>query len=227
MAKKDVTRKELLERWSVIEQDDDEDDLSNVHPVKRRRLRQLKNNDLMGPLLETFYNYFKDDFHDSPLKLLWNRISIEMRSCTLCIHQHHQAQVMYAAEYEQSCISPLLDVLHILDEERIFLHLKDINARIVGGEYDTARDYGEVVSLMFEILTFPILLDHQSLSMEFQEFIEAIDNSHELTLDGHQQYPGVYALLFCKSRRVRSIGLRLAGHMGKLRISDFQAPQVL
>ncbi|KAL6511308.1 hypothetical protein OROHE_020532 [Orobanche hederae] len=44
MAKKDVTRKELLKRWSVIEQDDDEDDLSNVHPVKRRRLRQLKNN---------------------------------------------------------------------------------------------------------------------------------------------------------------------------------------
>ncbi|KAL6496859.1 hypothetical protein OROGR_028788 [Orobanche gracilis] len=243
MAKKDVTRKELLERWSVIEQDDDEGDLSNVHPVKRRRLRQLKEQwfsdafnflvylpkenhvwcgywDLMGPLLETFYNYFKDDSHDSPLKLLWNRISIEMRSCTLCIHQHHQAQEMYATEYEQSCISPLLDVLHILDEERICLHLKDINARIVGGEYDAARDYGEVVSLMFEILTFPVLLDDQSLSKEFQNFIESIDNSHELTLDGHQQYLGVYALLFCKSRRVRSIGLRLAGHMGKLRRSS-------
>lgn len=36
---------------------------------------------------------------------------------------------------------------------------------------------------------FPILLDDQSLATEFQLFIEAIDNSHELTLDGHQQYP--------------------------------------
>ncbi|GFP79207.1 helicase sen1 [Phtheirospermum japonicum] len=243
MAKKDVTRKELLERWSVIEQEDDDDDISNVHPVKRRRLRQLKEQwfsdafnfliylpeenhvwcgywDLMGPLLETFYNYFKDDCVDSPLKLLWNRISREMRNCTLCIHQHHQAQEMYATEYEQSCISPLLDVLHMLDEERISQHLKDLNARILKGEYDTARDYGEVVCLMYEVLMFPILLDDQSLATEFQTFIEGIDNSHELTLDGHQQYPGVYALLFLKSRRVRSIGLRLAGHMGKLRRSS-------
>ncbi|KAI3455745.1 hypothetical protein Pfo_012408 [Paulownia fortunei] len=242
MAKKDVTRKELLERWSVIEQEDDDDGLSYIHPIKRRRLRQLKEQwfsdafnfliylpkenhvwcgywDLMGPLLETFYNYLKDECHDSPLKLLWNRISEEMRSCTLCIHQHHQAQEMYGTEYEQSCISPLLDVLHTLDEERISLHLKDLNARIVRGDYDTTHDYGEVVSVMFEVLMFPILLDDQSLATEFQNFIEAIDNSHELTLDGHQQYPGVYALLFFNSRRVRSIGLRLAGHMGKLRRS--------
>ncbi|CAA0829521.1 P-loop containing nucleoside triphosphate hydrolases superfamily protein [Striga hermonthica] len=248
MAKNDVTRKELLERWGVIEQEDDGNDaVSNFHPVKRRRLRQLKERwfsdafsfliylpkethvwcgywDLMGPLLETFYNYFKDEGRDSPLKLLWSRISEEMRSCTLCIHQHHQAQEMYASEYEQSCISPLLDVLRVLDEERISLHLVDLNARIVTGEYDTDRDYGEVVSVMFEVLTFPILLDDLSLATEFQIFIEAVDNSHELTLDGHQQYPGVYALLFLKSRRVRSIGLRLAGHIGKLRRSSDLEP---
>lgn len=40
MAKKtEVSRKELLQRWGVIEQEDDAD---AVHPVKRRRLRQLK-----------------------------------------------------------------------------------------------------------------------------------------------------------------------------------------
>lgn len=40
MAKKaEVSRKELLQRWSVIEQ---EDDVDAVQPVKRRRLRQLK-----------------------------------------------------------------------------------------------------------------------------------------------------------------------------------------
>ncbi|KAL8043652.1 hypothetical protein ABFX02_09G128046 [Erythranthe guttata] len=243
MANKDVTRKDLLERWGLIEQEDDDDDaISSIHPVKRRRFRQLKEQwfsdafnfltylpieshvwcgywDLMGPLLETFYNYFKDQCHDSPLKILWKRISQEMRSCTLCVHQHHQAQEMYNTEYELSCISPLLDVLHMLDEERITLHLKDLNARIGRGQYDATHDYGEVVSVMFEVLMFPILLDDQSLATEFQHFIEAIDNSHELTLEGHQQYPGVYALLFLKSRRVRSIGHRLAGHMGKLRRS--------
>ncbi|KAL3835347.1 hypothetical protein ACJIZ3_010083 [Penstemon smallii] len=244
MAKKEVTRRELLEQWSAIEQQDDDENagISSVHPIKHRRLRQLKEQwfsdaftfliylpienhvwcgywDLMGPLLETFYNYFKEESLDSPLKLLWNRISGETRRCTLCIHQHHQAQEMYDTEYEHSCISPLLDVLHTLDEERISQHLKDLNARIVKGEYDPTNDYGEVVSVMFEVLMFPILLDDQSLATEFQVFIEAIDNSHELTLDGHQQYPGVYALFFSQSRRVRSIGLRLAGHMGKLRIS--------
>ncbi|KAL0441248.1 UNVERIFIED_CONTAM: hypothetical protein Sradi_0063700 [Sesamum radiatum] len=177
MAKKEVTRQELLERWSVIELEDDDEGLSCVHPVKRRRLRQLKEQwfsdafnfliylpkefhvwcgywDLMGPLLETFYNYFKEECHDSPLKLLWNRISQEMRSCTLCIHQHHQAQQMYDKEYEESCISPLLDVLRMLDEERISQHLKDLNARIAKGEYDAGHDYAEVVSVMFESLNF-------------------------------------------------------------------------
>ncbi|XP_051129452.1 uncharacterized protein LOC127250300 isoform X2 [Andrographis paniculata] len=242
MAGNTVAREELLRRWSVIEQEDDIDGLPFNHSTEPRRLRQLKEQwfsdafnllihlpkethvwcgywDLMGPLLETFYNYFKEECVDSPLKILWSRLSKEMRSCTLCIHQHHQAQQMYDTEYERSCISPLLDVLHMLDEARITQHLKDLNAIIARGEYDTSRDYGEVVSVMFEVLMFPVLLDDLSLAMEFQNFIEAIDNSHELMLDGHQQYPGVYALLFFKSRRVRSIGLRLAGHMGKLRKS--------
>ncbi|XP_042048025.1 uncharacterized protein LOC121794091 isoform X1 [Salvia splendens] len=249
MSKKaDVCRKELLQRWSVIEQEDDD---AAVHPVKRRRLRQLKEQwfsdafnflihlpiddhvwcgywDLMGPLLETFYNFLKDESRGSPLKLLWKRISGEMRGCTLCIHQHHQAQEMYQNEYEPSCIGLLLDVLHVLDEERITTHLKDLNDRIARGVYDASCDYGEVVSVMFEVLMFPVMLDDQYLAMEFQIFIEAVDNSHDLALDGHQQYPGVYALLFFKSRRVRSIGLRLAGHMGKLRrSSDLDSLQYL
>lgn len=36
---------------------------------------------------------------------------------------------------------------------------------------------------------FPVLLDDQSLVAEFQIFIEAVDNSHELTLSGFQRYP--------------------------------------
>lgn len=36
---------------------------------------------------------------------------------------------------------------------------------------------------------FPVLLDDQSLVIEFQVFIEAVDDSHELALAGHQQYP--------------------------------------
>lgn len=36
---------------------------------------------------------------------------------------------------------------------------------------------------------FPILLDDQSLFTEFEIFIEAVDNMHELALAGHQQFP--------------------------------------
>lgn len=36
---------------------------------------------------------------------------------------------------------------------------------------------------------FPMLLDDQSLFTEFENFIEAVDNMHELALGGQQQFP--------------------------------------
>lgn len=36
---------------------------------------------------------------------------------------------------------------------------------------------------------FPVLLDDQSLLNEFELFIEAVDNMHELALSGQQQFP--------------------------------------
>lgn len=238
MSKKVVTRIELLDRWRAIEEEDDDD--NEFDHSKQRHLRHLKEIwftdafnfliylsrenhiwcgswDIMGPLLETFYNYFKDDRQDSPLKLLWKRISEELQDCMQCICQHHQAKDTYAMEYELSSIGPLLDVLCRLDEERVTNELKEMNTRIARGEYDPLKDNAKVISVMYEVLMFPVLLDDQSLVTEFQIFIEAVDDSHELTLAGHQQYPGVYALLFLKTRRCRSIGFRLAGYMGKLR----------
>lgn len=107
--------------------------------------------DLMGPLLETFYNYFKDESDCSPLKILWTRISNETRECTQCICQHHQAQETYHKEYEPTSIGPLLEVLRTLDEERVSRHLKEINARVTEGKYDPHHN-AEVVCLMFEVL---------------------------------------------------------------------------
>ncbi|KAG8653205.1 hypothetical protein MANES_06G179400v8 [Manihot esculenta] len=229
------SRRELLDRWRGIEEEEDDDD----DPMKRRRLHKLKEEwfsdtfnflislpkenhiwcgswDLMGPLLETFYNYYKDERPDSPLGLLWKRISEEIRQCIQCISQHHQAQQMYSMEYDSSSIGPLLDVLRSLDEERVTQHLREINTRLKKEDYDPQRDNAEVVSLMYEVLMFPFLLDDQSLVTEFELFVEAVDNMHELTLAGHQQFPGVYVLLFC-NRRVRTIGRRLARSMEKLR----------
>ena len=36
---------------------------------------------------------------------------------------------------------------------------------------------------------FPVMLDDQSLFTEFEIFIEAVDNMHELALAGDQQFP--------------------------------------
>jgi len=107
--------------------------------------------DIMGPLLETFYNYFKNDCQDSPLRLLWKRISDEMRLCLQCISQHHQAQDMYNMEYESSSVGPLLDVLQKLDCERVTLHLRDVNTKIAGEKYDPACDNTEVVNVLYEV----------------------------------------------------------------------------
>lgn len=107
--------------------------------------------DIMGPLLETFYNYFKDEHSDSPLRQLWRRISEEMRQCIQCISQHYQALEMYSTEYESSSIGPLLDVLRSLDEERVTQHLIEINTKLARKEYDAARDNAEVISVMYEV----------------------------------------------------------------------------
>ncbi|XLU25568.1 uncharacterized protein [Arachis hypogaea] len=239
MANKLATRRDLLDRWRGIQMEEEEDDGDIPDPSKRHLLHLRKEQwfadaynfliclpceshfwcgfwDIMGPLLETFYNYFKDDRHDSPLRRLWKRISDEMKRCLQCVSQHHQAQDMYNMEYESSSIGPLLDVLHKLDNERVTLHLRDINTKLAGEEYNPACDNAEVVNLLYEVLMFPVLLDYQPLFNEFELFVEAIDCKHELALSGHQQFPGVYALLFCK-RSVRSVGYRLAESMGKLR----------
>ncbi|PQP99297.1 hypothetical protein Pyn_15331 [Prunus yedoensis var. nudiflora] len=238
MENKLATRRELLDRWRGIEEEAEEDD-DRIDASKRHRLHQNKEQwfadafkfliclpkenhiwcgswDIMGPLLETFYNYFKDEHSDSPLRQLWRRISEEMRQCIQCISQHYQAHEMYSTEYESSSIGPLLDVLRSLDEERVTQHLIEINTKLARKEYDAARDNAEVISVMYEVLMFPVLLDDESLFTEFEKFIEAVDNMHELALAGQQQFPGVYALFFFK-RRVRSVGHRLAGSMGKLR----------
>lgn len=123
---------------------------------------------------------------------------------------------MYETEYNSGSVRPLLDVLQSLDEERLTQHLREINARLKKNEYDPLSDNAQVVSLMYEVLMFPALLDDQSLLAEFELFVEAVDNMHELALAANQQFPGVYALLFL-SRRVRTVGRRLARSMEKLR----------
>lgn len=106
--------------------------------------------DIMSPFLETFFNYYKVESDDSLLKILWKKISRDMRKCTECISRHHQAQEMYKAEYESSFISPLLNTLQSLDEERVSEHLKEANSRLANGGYHNL-DNAEIVSLMFEV----------------------------------------------------------------------------
>lgn len=105
--------------------------------------------DLMGPLMETFYNYYKDEREDSPLKLLWKRISEEMKECIRCVSQHHQAQEMYSMEYELSSIGPLLEVLRALDKERVTRCLREMNERME--KQDPLHDNAAVVNVMYEV----------------------------------------------------------------------------
>lgn len=237
MTSKVSSSAELLTRWRRIEEDEEENDDSDPSTV--RRLNQRKEqwftdaftmlislprdthiwcgcSDVMGPLIETFYNFFRDDREDSPLKALWKRISGEMRTCAQCISQHHQTQEMYEKEYECASVGPLLVVLRKLDEQRVTMHLQEINSIIEKGAYDPDHHHAEVVSVMYEVLMFPFFFDDMSLCTEFEKFIESIDNIHELAFAENQEFPGVYALLFL-NRRVRVIGYRLARAMGKLR----------
>ncbi|XP_038985729.1 uncharacterized protein LOC103713146 isoform X2 [Phoenix dactylifera] len=244
MEKRGRSHQELVSRWECIQREQEDDDPSPEEFLRIKRAKErwfsdcfdflvnLPNeshiwcscSELMRPLLETFHDYF----NNSPCKVIWKRISRELRHCTQCIWQHHQAQETYSAEYELDTVDPLLKVLYCLDEERITEHLKEINAGLLSKEYDPQYHGNEVVSVMFEVLTYPILLDDQSLVNEFQIFLEAIDKCCEVTLTGNHQYLGVYALLFFKSGRARAIGLRLAGRMGKLKsVTDLEPLQPL
>ncbi|KAL6846836.1 hypothetical protein ACP4OV_024284 [Aristida adscensionis] len=173
--------------------------------------------DIMGPLLETFHGFFDDEDENSSLRVIWKRISQELGICTQCVCEHHQGQEFFDTEYRSDTVDPLLKVLRLLDEERVTEHLIQINTKIQLKQYDPSFHGAEVVSIMFEVLMYPALLDDQSLANQFQMFIETIDESYEVSLSTNQQYPGVYALLFFKSCKARAIGLRLARSMGKLR----------
>ncbi|RLN33906.1 uncharacterized protein C2845_PM03G01890 [Panicum miliaceum] len=173
--------------------------------------------DIMGPFLETFHGFFDDEDENSSLRIIWRRVSQEMGICTQCVCEHHQAQGFFDTEYRSDTVDPLLKVLRLLDEERVTEHLIQINKKIQLKEYDPSCHGAEVVSIMFEVLMYPVLLDDQSLANQFQMFIETIDESYELSLSTNQQYPGVYALLFFKTGKAQAIGLRLARSMAKLR----------
>lgn len=105
----------------------------------------------MGPLLETFHNYFNEKSSDSPLKHIWKRISVELAQCMQCIFQHHQAQESYNLEYESDVVDPLLKVLRRLDEERVAEHIEKINAKLKHRDYDADSYSVEVISIMFEV----------------------------------------------------------------------------
>ncbi|CAD6218676.1 unnamed protein product [Miscanthus lutarioriparius] len=233
-------RLDLAERWRGIQEDEDADDGGESSAAKHRRLIRAKEEwfshcytflinlpkqdhiwcgyaDIMSPFLETFHGFFDDEDENSSLRIIWRRVSREMGICTQCVCEHHQAQGFFDTEYQSDTVDPLLKVLRLLDEERVTGHLIQINTKIQLKEYDPSCHGAEVVSIMFEVLMYPVLLDDQSLANQFQMFIEKIDETYEVRLSTNQQYPGVYALLFFKSCKARAIGLRLARSMGKLR----------
>nr|XP_015611384.1 uncharacterized protein LOC107278896 [Oryza sativa Japonica Group] len=234
-------RVQLADRWRGIQEAEEaDDDGGGGEPsaARQRRLNQAKEEwfshcfnflgslpkeehiwcgyaDIMGPFLETFLGYFDDQEENSPPRTIWKRISEELNVCAQCVCEHHQAQKDFDSEY-RSGVDALLKVLRLLDEERVTEHLRQMNAKAQLKEYKPSCHDAEV-SIMFEVLMYPILLDDLSLANQFQTFIERIDEIFEVSLSTNQQYPGVYALLFFKSCKARAIGLRLARSMGKLR----------
>uniref|UniRef100_A0A0E0ILQ4 Uncharacterized protein n=1 Tax=Oryza nivara TaxID=4536 RepID=A0A0E0ILQ4_ORYNI len=231
-------RVQLADRWRGIQEAEEADDDGEPSAARQRRLNQAKEEwfshcfnflgslpkeehiwcgyaDIMGPFLETFLGYFDDQEENSPPRTIWKRISEELNVCAQCVCEHHQAQKDFDSEY-RSGVDALLKVLRLLDEERVTEHLRQMNAKAQLKEYKPSCHDAEV-SIMFEVLMYPILLDDLSLANQFQTFIERIDEIFEVSLSTNQQYPGVYALLFFKSCKARAIGLRLARSMGKLR----------
>uniref|UniRef100_A0A0E0M2X1 Uncharacterized protein n=1 Tax=Oryza punctata TaxID=4537 RepID=A0A0E0M2X1_ORYPU len=233
-------RGQLADRWRGIQEAEEADDEGGGEPsaARQRRLNQAKEEwfshcfnflgslpkeehiwcgyaDIMGPFLETFLGYFDDQEENSPPRTIWKRISEELNVCAQCVCEHHQAQKDFDSEY-RSGVDALLKVLRLLDEERVTEHLRQMNAKAQLKECKPSCHDAEV-SIMFEVLMYPILLDDLSLANQFQTFIERIDEIFEVSLSTNQQYPGVYALLFFKSCKARAIGLRLARSMGKLR----------
>lgn len=230
-------KRALLERWREIE---DEEGSPNGSPAKDLAFRNLKEQwfsdafkfliklpeeihiwcgyeDIMWPLLEPFGSYFQYRRADEPLKVLWKRICAELRRCCECCFQHHKSQELYKSEFEEDIVKPLLTVLQTLDEERVAEHLRDINSRAKMAGLYVKEDFAEIVSVLFEVLMFPDLLDDQAIANEFVPFLLEVEKSHDLTLTRRQQYPGVYALLFLQKTEARAIGFRLAGILGEIR----------
>ncbi|CAM6095945.1 unnamed protein product [Calypogeia fissa] len=165
--------------------------------------------EIMQPLLEPFYGYFHETSPNTPLKVLWRRLSKEMRACTRCVVQHHKAKDFYVSEFVEEVVKPLLDIVRALDEERVAGHIKELVHKFNMDTLDPKEDSRAVISVMFEVLMYPFLLDDAEINDTVGLFLLHVEETHDLSLAAGQRYPGVYSLLLHKDQGVRRIAGKL------------------
>lgn len=215
----------LLQQWKDIEDLEGGEDEKQFKSRKERWffesfsfLRGLPDDshcwcghkEIMTPLLEPFYGYFQETAPNSSLKILWRRLSKEMRMCTRCVVQHHKAKEFYVSEFVEEVVAPLLDIIRALDEERVAQHIKELLHKFNTDTLDPKEDSQEVICVMFEVLMFPSLLDDAQVNETIGPFLLHVEETHDLTLAKGQRYPGVYSLLLHRDQGVRRIALKLA-----------------
>ncbi|KAJ7567512.1 hypothetical protein O6H91_02G151200 [Diphasiastrum complanatum] len=224
----------LLQRWTVIEELENAEDGSASFEEEFRRHKEewfsdafvfldtlpegnhcwCMHKDIAWPLLEPFHNY-QNGFKGNPmLGVLWKRMSLEMRRCIQCVVQYHKAQDFYKSEFLEGIVRPLLDVLQMLDNERVAGHMFDILQRVKLSAFNPGTDSSEVICVMYEVLTFSSFLEDVAVSEVFTPFLQYVHATHDVSLAGGQRYPGLYTLFFHSNQDVRRISLALANPLG-------------
>ncbi|KAG0553297.1 hypothetical protein KC19_12G000100 [Ceratodon purpureus] len=222
----------LHTRWLQIEEayddtDSDESDFSRLKELWFVEAFKLLENapkeehcwctygKIMDPLLEPFSFFFEQP--QSDLHALWRRLCSELNACTKCVIAYHGSKERYSKTYHEAHVEPLLTVLQVLDEDRVATHLQTLMNIVREEKFDSRKHTMEVITVLFEVLMFPSLLEDAEVSERFAPFLLYVEETHDLALAKGPQYPGVYTLLVHSDQQVRRVAFTLVLSLEKIK----------
>ncbi|KAL0017843.1 hypothetical protein WJX77_008034 [Trebouxia sp. C0004] len=138
-------------------------------------------------------------YHTQPVvQRLWSTLSQQLSSCALCVVNYHVAQAQY--KHDNDGVEGLTEALQLLDANR----LHDVLSQAMSVQSGDTLP-GSLITALFEVLSFPNLMDNVRVNESLESALLHLKQSHELALTDGGRYQGLYRLMAHPSPQIRAM----------------------
>ncbi|KAL0045065.1 hypothetical protein WJX82_006977 [Trebouxia sp. C0006] len=138
-------------------------------------------------------------YHTQPVvQRLWSTLSQQLSSCALCVVNYHVAQAQY--KHDEDGVGGLSEALQLLDANR----LHDVLSQAMSVQSGDTLP-GNLITALFEVLSFPDLMDDMRVNKSLESALLHLKQSHELALTDGGRYQGLYRLMAHPGPQVRAM----------------------